>query len=353
MQREYIGPLWSNIQELNTIEPRSKAVPYLWRWARVKEYIERATNALDVGPEAERRAVFFINPGMSDLEPVGWGGATPTLYMAVQAVRPGEIAPAHRHTNTALRFIVEGHGATGRIDGEKASFEPGDFLVTPTWTWHDHANEGNEIVYWIDCLDVPFTKYLGVCFTEFYPQAQQELTVPDNYSMKRYGGGMVRPISDRHPKAVTLARYSWQSTWDALVSMTQTDPDPWDAYAVEYINPSTGRDADGRIGARLQLIPPTFHGEAHRHVHSVIYHVFRGSGYSVIDGIRFDWNQGDFFVVPGWSWHEHVNSSSTENAVLFSCNDLPIMETFDFERVENLGGSRRQQVRSVFSGGQP
>lgn len=348
MARDHLGPLWSTIQDLNTIEPRPKAVPYLWRWKKVQEYIDRAADALAVGPDAERRAVFFINPGMADLDPVGWGGMTQTLYMAVQAVKPGEVAPAHRHTNAALRFIVRGHGGVGRINGEKARFEPGDFLITPAWAWHDHANEGDETVYWIDCLDVPFTKYLGVCFTEFYPEAQQELVVPEDYSMKRYAGGMVRPISDRKPKVAPLARYTWALAREALAGMAEFDPDPWDAYAVEYINPSTGQDADGRIGARLQLLPSGFSGKAHRHVHSTVYYVHEGSGSSIIDGIRFDWNQGDFFVVPSWAWHEHANSGAGD-AILFSCNDLPIMEAFDFERLEALeSGDGRQTAREVF-----
>jgi len=28
--------------------------------------------------------------------------------------------------------------------------------------------------------------------------------------------------------------------------------------------------------------------------------------YTIIDGTRFNWEKGDFFVVPNWSWHEHV-----------------------------------------------
>ncbi|MCL6592918.1 MAG: cupin domain-containing protein, partial [Alicyclobacillus sp.] len=181
MAEHHLGPLWSSIQYLNTIEPVAKPIPYLWKAELIEHYLSRAEQLLEVGKGAERRAVFLINPGMEDLQPLGWGGATQTLYVAVQAVKPGEIAPAHRHTTSALRFIMKGKGAVGRVEGEKLHFEEGDYLITPGWTWHDHANEGTETVLWMDCLDTPFTLYLNVCFTEFYPDKQQPLRVPDDY----------------------------------------------------------------------------------------------------------------------------------------------------------------------------
>lgn len=311
--------------------------------------LEEAENLLEVGNGADRRAVFLINPGMKDLEPYGWGGATQTLYAAVQAVKPGEIAPSHRHTTTALRFIMKGHGAKGRVNGEKITFAPGDFLITPTWTWHDHANEGNKTVYWMDCLDSPFTLYMNVCFTEFYAEKQQKLLVPDDYSSKRYQGGMTRPISDRRPGIAPLGRYRWELTEKGLEGLSEFEADVFDGYALEYINPSTGKDANNRIGARMQLLPPKFSGKAHRHVHSSVYHVFKGQGYTVMNGVRFDWSEGDFFVIPPWTWHEHVNISGTAEAYLFSTNDLPIMEAFDFERIEEFfEHNGHQEIKDVF-----
>jgi gentisate 1,2-dioxygenase len=335
MAKVHLGPLWASIHRLNTIEPVSRPIPYLWKAELIEHYLAKAEKVLQVGKDAERRAVFLINPGMKDLEPVGWGGATQTLYVAVQAVRPGEVAPAHRHTTAALRFIMRGYGGMGTVEGERIQFEPGDYLITPGWTWHDHMNAGDETVLWMDCLDTPFTLYLGVCFTEFFRDAQQPLRVPENYSAKRYQGGMVRPIADRHASKSPLTAYKWTLTRQALDGMAELAPDPFDAMAVEYINPVNGRDADGRIGARMQCLPVGFAGKAHRHVHSTVYYVHQGCGHSVIDGIRFDWSAGDFFVVPTWSWHEHVNDGD-EPAYLFSVNDLPIMEVFGFEREEAL-----------------
>ena len=131
--------------------------------------------------------------------------------------------------------------------------------------------------------------------------------------------------------------------------MSEFEPDPIEGFAIEYINPSTGKDANGRIGARMQQLPPRFQGKAHRHVHSNVYHAHKGQGYTVMNGVRFDWSEGDFFVLPSWVWHEHVNTSDNEDAYLFSTNDLPIMEAFNFERTEEYRqNSGHQEINDIF-----
>lgn len=262
-----LGPLWASV--FSPTQPKPRAIPYLWKKELIVSKLEKAKELLKVGTGSiDRRAVYLINPGMKELQPHGWGGATQTLYAAVQAINPGEVAPSHRHKTSALRFIMEGQGAVGSVNGVKYPFEPGDYLITPGWTWHDHANEGDETVLWMDCLDIPFTQALTTSFFEPHPQAQQPLDYPDDYNTKRYAGGMVRPISDRKPSAAPLGRYKWDLTKSAIEGQSEFAPDEHDGFAVEYINPSTGKDANGRIGARMQMLPANFKGKAHRHVHS-------------------------------------------------------------------------------------
>jgi gentisate 1,2-dioxygenase len=343
-----MGPLWASV--FSSTQPKPRAVPYLWKKKHILEMLDKAKELLQVGTGSiDRRAIYLVNPGMKHLEPHGWGGATQTLYAAVQALNPGEIAPSHRHMTSALRFIMEGHGASGIVNGAKYPFEPGDYVITPEWCWHDHVNEGNETVLWMDCLDIPFTSALTCSFFELYPQEQQPVIYPDDFGTKRYSGGMVRPISDRKPTPAPLGRYTWDLTKQALDGQSELSSDPFDGYAVEYINPSTGKDANGRIGARMQKLPVHYKGKAHRHVHSSVYHVHKGSGYTVMNGVRFDWEEGDFFALPAWTWHEHVNTSKTEEAFLFSTNDLPIMELFGFEREEAYKEhDGLQEIISVF-----
>ena len=348
LERLNLGPLWHAIPELMPREPKPQAVPYLWKWELLHKKLMEATQIFTPERGGERRAIYIQNPGLAWKKPWGWASATPTLYAAVQLILPGETAPSHRHSQSAMRFISRGKGAYTIVQGERLFMEEGDFLTTPAGLWHGHSHPGDEPMFWIDCLDIPFIYAVDGTFFEPYPDQLQQPERPDNCSARRYAGGMVRPISDRTPKTAPLGLFKWQRTAEAIESLQELEIDECDGVAVEYINPSTAQNPTPNIAAWMQKLPVGFHGKAHRHTHSTIYHVFRGSGYTVIGGVRFDWSRGDLFVVPAWAWHEHANTGS-EDAYLFSASDLPIMEKLNLERQERYeadGG--HQTVKDVF-----
>ena len=113
--------------------------------------------------EALRRAVQLVHPSLTRQ-----GSTSPTLQMSFQLVKPGEVPECHRHTIAALRFVVEGHGAYTTVEGEQMLMEPGDLILTPNWTWHDHANFTGEPVIWVDGLDSPLVSHMRVAFSEIY-----------------------------------------------------------------------------------------------------------------------------------------------------------------------------------------
>ncbi|MCL6593680.1 MAG: cupin domain-containing protein [Alicyclobacillus sp.] len=294
----------------------------------------------------ERRAIYLQNPGLRQREPWGWASTTQTLYAAVQLILPGEAAPSHRHSQSALRFILNGKGAYTIVQGERVFMEEGDFLTTPQYMWHGHAHTGDEPMIWMDVLDIPLIYGIGGTFFEPYPDRLEPPSVPDNASAQRYQGGMVRPVRDRQPSPAPLKSFKWDATQRALLGMGEVDLDPCDGFAVEFINPSTAQPAHPNIGSWMQRLPAGFKGRAHRHTYASIYCVFRGSGYTVINGTRFTWSKGDFFVVPNWAWHEHVNTG-TEDAYLFTVNDLPVMEKFNLQK-EEVHPDGYQAVRDTF-----
>ncbi|MCL6600939.1 MAG: cupin domain-containing protein, partial [Alicyclobacillus macrosporangiidus] len=296
----------------------------------------------------ERRVVFFSNPGFADLEPWGWGSVTDTLYAGIQLLLPGEKAPSHRHNQSAIRFIIQGSGAYTIVEGERVYMEEGDFLITPAGLWHDHVHEGDQPMLWLDCLDIPLLYKLGAMFFENHPDYNQPVTLPDHYTLLRYSASGLRPVQDRNNRYAPQAVFKWTQTKKALDNLSQLEPDPFDAYAVEYINPVSGAAAGNTIGAMMQKLPAGHHTQAHRHVHSAVYHVFEGQGYTVINGVRFTWQKGDTFVIPNWAWHEHVNTGSGA-AYLFSTNDLPVMERLGLERTE-AHPEKRQWVTDEFAG---
>lgn len=325
LEKYHLGPLWDAIPDLMHKEPTPDAVPYLWKWETLHKMLMEAREIFTPERGGERRAIYLQNPGLTHRQPWGWASTTQTLYAAVQLILPGEVAPSHRHSQNALRFITHGHGAYTIVQGQRIFMEEGDYLITPHGLWHGHEHPGGEPMIWMDCLDIPTMYALGGTFFDPYEAGLEQPAVPDNYSARRYAGGMVRPISDRVPQIAPLGAYKFAGVLASLDSLSQFEPDPYDGYAVEYINPSTGETANPTIAAWMQKLPSGFRSKAHRHTNSTIYHAFKGSGYTVINGVRFDWSKGDYFTIPNWAWHEHVVTSS-EDAYLFSVSDRPIME---------------------------
>jgi gentisate 1,2-dioxygenase len=347
IERFHLGPLWNAIPNLMHKQPTPQAVPYLWKWQTLYAKLMEARNIFTPDRGGERRAIYFQNPGLEYRQPWGWASTTQTLYAAVQLLLPGETAPSHRHSQGALRFIMQGSGAYSIVQGERIFMEEGDFLITPPGLWHGHGHVGDQPMIWMDVLDIPTIYALGGTFFESYPERLEQPSLPDNYTAQRYAGGMVRPISDRKPKIAPLGNYKWPQTSSSIESLCRFEPDPYDGFAVEYINPSNGQTANPNIAAWMQKLPAGYRSKAHRHTSSTIYQVFKGSGHTIINGICFDWAKGDFLVVPNWAWHEHAAS---EDAYLFSVSDIPIMEKFNLQReeaYEENGG--HQQVTGEFN----
>jgi len=139
-------------------DPTPKMVPFVWRWADIEPLIMRTGELMTPGRGAERRILRLANPGVPGKT------STHTLSTAVQLLLPGECAPAHRHSPTAIRFIMQGQGAYTTVEGERCPMEPGDLVLTPSWTWHDHGSEAAEPAVWMDGLDIPLIRSLDSMF---------------------------------------------------------------------------------------------------------------------------------------------------------------------------------------------
>ena len=346
IQQYNLGPLWEAIPEIMNKTPKPQAEAYLWSGELLNKKLMEAAEIFTPDRGGERRAIYFQNPGLTYRQPWGWASTTQTLYAAVQLLLPGEEAPSHRHTQSAIRFISEGEGAYTIVQGERIYMQEGDFLTTPKNLWHGHGHVGEKPMIWMDALDIPTIYSIGGTFFEPYADGLQQPDVPDNFSELRYAGGMVRPVGDGKYTVAPLANFKWNRTVDAIKGLMNFDPNPYEGFAIEYINPSTGKSANPTMGTRMQHLPKGFHTKAHRHTHSVIYHAHKGSGYTIINGIRFDWKKGDYFVVPNWAWHEHV---AAEDAYLFSVNDLPIMDRFELEQEQVYDSNNgHQEVTGEF-----
>jgi len=327
-----------------TRHPRPKMIPYMWRWSVLESVIKESGDAVPVGDE--RRALQLFNPGLG-----GRWATTNNLIAAVQVLLPGEVARAHRHTPTAIRFIIEGTGAYTAVDGERVYMAPGDLILTPSWSWHDHGNETGETVVWMDGLDIPLIQSLEAMFFQFYTAPQVPASRPPNASKQLHGHAHLSPTWVKEkPQSSPLLLYSWDQTREALFALRENDGSPFDGVALEYRHPQTGGPVMPTMACWVQLLRPGQQTKAHRHTGSAVYNVVHGTGSTIIDGQRFNWSKGDIIAIPPWALHEHLNASSTEDAVLFSIQDTPVLEALGLyyeKALEEKDG--HQEVTSVFA----
>lgn len=308
-----VEPLWTMRGAL-TREPTTRMTPMKWGYGEVRDLLMRAGDLI-AAEDADRRVLAFKNPGTGDHE---IARTTDTLWAAVQLVLPGEIAPPHRHTPGALRYIIEGQGGYTVVDGRRIEMETGDFLLTPNWTWHEHGHTGSGPMIWLDGLDIPMVNTLRLVFTEF----EGAEGVAQSPSTEALRVGALRPAGalPRHDDQ-TLA-WKLADVEEALDAYRDTEGDPFDDLIVEYRDPSTNGPVMTTLSASMQLLRPGVQTRAHRHTSSHVYHVVRGTGSSTIAGQRIDWEPGDTFALPTWAEHSHANPTS-EDALLFSFSDAP------------------------------
>ncbi len=325
---ENLAPLWQVLGELVPARPCSPCVPALWRYETVRPYLIEAGKII-TAKEAERRVLVLENPGLR-----GASSITHSLYAGLQLILPGEVAPSHRHTQSALRFVVEGEGAYTAVDGERTTMHPGDFIITPSWTFHDHGNPGSEPVIWLDGLDIPLVAFLDAGFAERYPAEVQPITKAEGDTLARYGASLL-PLEYASTSSTTpIFNYPYARTRETLDRLRRTSPaHPCHGLKMQYANPATGGYPMPTIAAFIQLLPGGFRGKPYRSTDGTVYSIVEGRGRSAVGEQIFEWGPRDVFVVPSWC---KVSHEAGENAVLFSFSDRPVQKTLGVWREETL-----------------
>ena len=318
IEPESLRALWSVMGSIITPQPQSPCVPFLWRYDSVRARLLEAAELI-TAKEAERRVLILENPGLARTSKV-----TTSLYAGIQLVMPGEVAPAHRHTQSALRFVLEAQGGHTSVGGERTEMHVGDFIITPNWQWHDHGNTSNEPVFWLDGLDIPIVQFFDASFAESYGHDEQPVSRHEGDSLARYGANMLPLGYEKRTLTSPLFNYPYERSREALHVMQKSQEwDPNHGLKMRYINPVDGGWAMPSMGTCLQLLPGGFCTEAYRCTDATVFVCVEGGGSSTVDGQRFDWLPRDVFVVP--SWREVVHSVE-EDAVLFSYSDRPVQE---------------------------
>lgn len=320
LERNQLSGFWRTRVPLHSSE-----APYLWKWESLLDGLLKASETIGI-EQAERRAIRLVSPHLPTKS------TSHTLQLTFSIVNPGEIARAHRHNMAAIRFVVQGQGAYTAVAGEKFQMQEGDLILTPNWTWHDHHNESEDPIIWLDGLDGPLIQSLNVLFFEEYEKVEQPISRETGESLSRFGFARAATFDETQFRGVPF-RYAWTDTYRALKIMSDKGCDPCDGTLLRYVNPATGGFTYPTMSCEIQLLKAKEKTRTHRHTSTSLYHVFRGQGRTLAGGTRLEWKKGDSFVVPLWQWHSHENISDHE-AILFSINDRPVMEALRLYREE-------------------
>ena len=312
-----------------------KTLPHMWKWNEYSVYLKQISEIArkaDVSPIefADRQSILLLNPGLN-----GRLQVTNTIRCAISIYNPGDVAPVHLHSPNASRTILSDKGGYTVIEGERCTAKRGDLILTPNGTLHDHGNDADEPVVWIDTLDWPLMEFLDAAWVDHnMPGAKgnmnvQAVTHTEGYSQKLYSHGGIKPAFVDHQRGVghapaPLFHYRGMDVLEMLHSLRGEKGDPHEGIKVDFVNPVTGEPVFKTLNYAAQLLRPGEQTEFKRETAGSYYVVIEGSGATEVAGKRFEWGKNDLFVVPNFLWRRHINTGKSD-AVIYSVSDAALM----------------------------
>jgi quercetin dioxygenase-like cupin family protein len=92
------------------------------------------------------------------------------------------------------------------------------------------------------------------------------------------------------------------------------------------------------INCFLEEMPVGGSSDLHRHYHEAIHFVISGSGYTEIQGQKVEWEDGDFFYIPPWTWHRHFNTDPDRPAKMLGIENSRLLERMgNLRRIVSMG----------------
>ena len=309
-QAAKLHPLWESVvaHKLRDGGP----APNHWQWKRIRPLIDDAMKV--ASPAAVERRVLTLTDQDAD------GGTTTNLVAALQILLPGEKARPHRHTMNALRFVIEGNGASTIVDGKDCPMEEGDLVITPGWTWHEHVHRGSAPIIWLDALDAPLHRYLGT--DAFEPGPVHDLpNMPDDAAFAF--PNIVPELGDKLPQFSPVFRYPWAAAREAVRAAPKWKDG---SRRVRYINPITGGSTMPLMDCYLTQIDSGTETIRFRTTSNAMCLVCAGHGTSRVGEELVSWDAHDVFSLPHGNWITH---QANETATLFVVTDRDALRRLD------------------------
>ena len=324
MSRVGVAPLWP---QMRNVLPHGGPVPvtksHLWAYSDVRPLLLRAGELTPV-EKAERRVLFLADPGRGN----GAMQATSTIYVGLQLLLPGETAPAHKHTPSAARIVVEGEGAYTVVDGDKLPMHAGDLILTPGGCWHDHGHAGTKPVIWLDALDLPLFVYLEGSYAVEAPlQSPRNRPDPSEVEYRAAGLAPVRRRDRAVPASYPMMRFPWERTEAALRRLAEHAGSQ--AVELDYINPESGQSCLPTMGFTAMMLRPGETARPPLRSASAVFHVISGRGTTTINGTTHAWGPKDSFSAPVFAAIDHKATGDTP-AFLVRIHDTPLQEKIGY-----------------------
>lgn len=321
-------PLWPSLRKaLPHGAPFRRTQPVVWHYNDVRPRLIEAGELTPI-EKAERRVLVLANPGLG-LENMQ---ATPSIYIGLQLILPRETAPNHRHTPSAVRFVVEGEGGYTIVDGEKLPMERGDLILTPSLLWHEHRHEGSGPVIWLDALDLP-TVFAQEASYAIEGPPQTVRNQPDQSQTHYRRAGLVPYRALSGPRAnYPLLRYPWREVREALVAMAAVT-EASEMVHLAYVNPETGVECLPVLGFSAIMLRPGETAAPPRRSASAVLHVVEGEVQAEVDGASLNADTSDTLAVPTHAKVRIANRSAQKPAFLFQVDDAPMQRKLGFFEV--------------------
>jgi len=312
-QEANLKPLWESAVAHKSRD--GELAPHHWRWKQIRPLVDEAVKV--TSPAAVERRVLTLTDPSND---AGTGSTTTNLTAALQILLPGEKARPHRHTMNALRFVIEGGGASTIVDGKDCPMEEGDLVITPGWTWHEHVHHGSAPIIWLDALDAPLHRYLGT--DAFEPGPTHDLpNIPSDAAFAT--PNVVPDLGEQITSFSPVFRYPWAAARTA-VSVAPRSKDG--SRRVRYINPINGGSTMPLMDCYLTQIDGGTETIRFRSTSSAVCLVCEGRGESRIGENTFQWEAHDVLSLPHGNWITH---KAYETATLFLVTDRDTLRRLD------------------------
>jgi gentisate 1,2-dioxygenase len=306
-----VTPLWeTTVHKPADNTPRA----YHWRWQVLRPLIDQAIEVTGMD-NAERRVLALTNP-----DAIGGRNTTTNLNGCLQVLMPGESARPHRHTPNALRFVLEGGGATTVVDGKRCPMEEGDLVITPGMSWHAHFHDGTAPIVWFDALDVPLHQYLGTAV--FEPGPPKDLPKPTDDAA--FAVPNIVPELDGAPSYSPVFRYPWAASVAALAAAPVARDG---SRKIRYVNPMTGGPVMSLLDCHMSRIEPGAETIPYRTTANAVGVVVAGSGVSRVGNETFAWSPKDIFSMPHGNWVSHRCDEGS--ATLLVVTDREVLRRLD------------------------